>query len=153
MLDHQKINAKCGTNYTAAQVSKAIDCPVSIKGIADRIMTDHAGSIRFDTMHKAFFIYAHGEWRKIEDIVIRSLIRSEIDNLQKEIRILTNAQIAGILPNFDPTPSIKKILTFQQNADDALRNKIFEALRIRSASMRVRGVSNEISDQVYDATR
>lgn len=153
MLDHQKINQKCGTNYTAAQVSKALECAVSVKGIADRIMTDHAGSIRFDTMHKSFFIYAHGEWRKIEDIVVRSLIRSEIDNLQKEIRIITNAQIAGILPNFDPTPSVKKILSFQQNADDALRNKIFEALRIRSTSMTVRGVTNENSNLFYDATR
>lgn len=95
--DQQEILQATGNEHSVKDLIKSLDCPITDKGIAERILIDFGKDIKFDRATGQFLIRSDGEFKKTNVQMVRDIVAATINNLPKEIRIINDAQKANIL--------------------------------------------------------
>ena len=95
--DQGRIHQATQTEYSVKQILQSLDCQISEKGIAERILIELQGEIKFDRASNQFLIKSEGQYKKANPQLIRDIVSATIQKLPKEIRVINDAVKAGIL--------------------------------------------------------
>lgn len=78
-----------------------MDCWISDKGPAERILIELQGGIKFDRVSNQFTIKSEGQYKKASTQLIQDIISATIQKLPKEIRLINDAVKAGIFTDVE----------------------------------------------------
>lgn len=95
--DQARIHQATQTEYSVKRILQSLDCQISDKGIAERILIELQGEIKFDRASNQFMIKSEGLYKKANPQLIRDIVSATIQKLPKEIRLINDAVKAGIL--------------------------------------------------------
>lgn len=124
--DQERIKAATGSDYSVKEIIKALDSPVSNKGIADRFILEMSNQVRFDRKRNIWLVKSEGEFKTARTDFIRELVESIFRNLPKEMRVVNDAVKSGILSD-DQSAHARKLINF---ASARSQHQVFEVLAL-----------------------
>ncbi|WP_444668468.1 hypothetical protein [Cereibacter changlensis] len=154
----QTINEVAFTKYSPEDIHKALDCAVSISGVADRIIFCSGASLRFDEVKNTFSVFAStphsfARWYSISTSAIAAIIKNTVNDLYLELAVVADAKRAGII-DIDQAAYAEKVIRFQAEFDNEKSLKVIEILKSKLNGIQPgKAVPHPLTQALFDASR